>query len=293
METGVYVRSIVIGFWIFSGCVTIHRVIAVPPVRKQLAKTAGQANKLFRGIHEGRLQRQRLLGKLYAEGASRAQAPYKTLQNHLSALAKVTREVKASHDLLQRHRQVFLSVTKGRKRIRSDNPRYAKVHGLVDQVKAELAILQGLAKKAKAQAAKFDRLAKKNRIGEIDAAKLSAQLQKQIRQTRTEMTQFNSTLKQARQMMRQGAGSMTKDPRASRQKLLSQMRLKVANIEEAVSAVETLVARFEIERRKRTRLVVGPGMVAYDVLKQVESAHQSLRKEGAELQKLTQRFRVQ
>jgi hypothetical protein len=34
-------------------------------------------------------------------------------------------------------------------------------------------------------------------------------------------------------------------------------------------------------------------MVAYDVLKQVESAHQSLRKEGAELQKLTQRFRVQ
>jgi len=86
---------------------------------------------------------------------------------------------------------------------------------------------------------------------------------------------------------------MTKDTRASRQKLLSQMRLKVANIEEAVSAVETLVARFEIERRKRTRLVVGPGMVAYDVLKQVESAHQSLRKEGAELQKLTQRFRVQ
>ena len=73
---------------------------------------------------------------------------------------------------------------------------------------------------------------------------------------------------------------MTKDTRASRQKLLSQMRLKVANIEEAVSAVETLVARFEIERRKRTRLVVGPGMVAYDVLKQVESAHQSLRKEG-------------
>ena len=64
------VRFMTVGLLGLTACVTIHRVMAVPPVRSQLAKTAGEANKLFRQVHEGRLQRQRLLSKLYAEAVS-------------------------------------------------------------------------------------------------------------------------------------------------------------------------------------------------------------------------------
>lgn len=286
-------RSLVLVILGLTACVTIHRVMSVPPVRKQLAKSAGQANKLFRGVQEGRLQRQRMLTKLYAEGANRKTEPYRGLQGHLSELAKVTREVKGSHDQLQRHRQDFLALTKGRKRLRSDGHRYGRAHALIDKVKAELKVLEGLGQKAKARAKKFDGLAKKSRIAEVDAAKLSAQLKKQVRKTRAEMARFNGSLKKARRMMRQGAGRMSKDTRASRQKLLSQMRIKVASIEVQVAKIEGLVKRFEIERRKRPRLLVGPGMAAYDVLDEVTKVYGQLRRDGTELQKLTQRFRAQ
>lgn len=274
-------------------CVTIQRVMSVPPVRKNLAKSAGQANKLFRGIQEGRLQRQRVLTKLYTEGANRQVPPYQELAQHLSELSKLTRTVKGSHDQIQRHRQRFLGLTKGRKKLRSDRPEYAHAHQVIKAVKAELKTLEGLAKQAKARVKQFDQLARKNRIGEIDAVRLSRQLQKQLRKTRAETARFSDSLKKARQSMRQGAGGMTKDTRASRQKLLSQMRLKVANIEERVSHIEGLVKRFEVERRKRPKLIVGPGMAAYDVLHQVEKAQRQLQGDGADLKKLTQRFRAQ
>ncbi|MBM65648.1 MAG: hypothetical protein CMH55_05365 [Myxococcales bacterium] len=286
-------RLLVVVLLGLSACVTIHRVMTVPPVRKQLAKSAGQANKLFRGVQEGRLQRQRVLTRLYAEGANRQEEPYRGLQAHLSELAKVTRTVKGSHDKIQRHRQDFLALTKGRKRLRSDGHRYTQAHALIDKVKGELKTLQGLSNQARAQAKQFDRLAKKSRIKEVDATKLSAQLKKQTRKTRAEMTRFNGSLKKARGMMRQAGGRMSKDTRASRQKLLSQMRIKLANIEVQVAKIEGLAERFEIERRKRSKLLVGPGMVAFDVLDEVTAAGRLLRKEGAELQKLLQRFRAQ
>lgn len=286
-------RAALILTFALSGCITIHRVTAVPPLRKNLAKLAGQSNKLMRSIQDGRRQRQKVLTRLGAEGVNLSQSPYPELQKSLGELAAAARKVKQAHDRIQKKRKNILGLTRGKKRIRDDHPAYAKVRTLYKSVGEEVEVLQGLAKGAKGKASAFDRLVKKHRIGEVNAATLSAKLSKQLKQSRTQLRSFRGDLAKARKIMGQKGQRMSPNARASRQKILSQMRLKLAQIDEILSQTEALAKRFEVERRKRPKFLVGPGMVAYDVLRQVMAANKALNREGKELRKLTQRFRVQ
>ena len=111
------------------------------------------------------------------------------MQNHLSALAKVTREVKASHDLLQRHRRgIFIGDEAAVSAFAATTLATQKSSWTRRSSQSRTRDPSGTGEESEGSGYQFDRLAKKNQIGEIDAAKLSAQLQKQIRQTRTEMT---------------------------------------------------------------------------------------------------------
>ena len=251
---------------------TIVRYHEVKPMRQSFNETASAANKTLDKVRGDLRQKRVILHSLKKQGANMTQAPYPELNSLLTPLQKQARHGDGKGQGLLNICQQFNSIAKGKQKIDSKSPDYARVDDLKDQAKALMSELEDIVDQYQEGARNFESVMKKYRVSQIDVTKTKSQLKSFLRKLDATISLVRSRGSKAQ------AFSLGKNQKAYRQ-----ISAKLALIERERVAVSKIFERFNKAAATQEKLWVGPGVLAFKVMTSAERRADNIEKIGDEI----------
>ena len=278
----------VLAFSLISGC-TVRFTTKVSDMQRSLDQFSAQTSKMVRSVDGARKQRQRILSDLKAQGADMASKPYPKLRQALRATADTRRVIQIKHRELKQLRKRFARLSRGKRKLYSDRPEWAKAKTIRNRLKPLHAELTALVKQAQNSFKTFDKTARKAKLGSMDVSQLASQIKTKINKLNQKLRSARSQVKKARSQL-SSAATLTPNGRAIRTRALEEMTAAHKQIEDLVRALEKSTRQFEKVRAGRKKIVVGPGLLVHDLLPRMQKTAGKIKTEIAKMNAAAARF---
>jgi DNA repair exonuclease SbcCD ATPase subunit len=268
---------LIVAIGLSSAC-SFHYTMRVGPMQRNLDQAAGQTHKLMRNVDQARKERQRMISDLMAQGAKASMAPYPELRTLLRSSADIRRKLQRKSVELQKLRKRFAKLSRGHKKLRSDRPKWKAAQRIRDRLKPLHSEIQSLANKAQATLKQFDALARKNKLGRMKVGQLAAKASKQLKALDKSLRAARQQVNKAKSKLRDVGPRLSTEGRQVRHQALQDMTKQHRIVENLMRKMTKSLRRFEKLRAGRKEMMVGPGLLAHQLLP-------SLKKTSAEINK--------
>lgn len=254
---------------------TFVRYYEVKPMAQNFNKTAAAANDILKKVRADIKQKRMALHSLKKQGANMKSAPYAELNNLLNPLQAHARQGEVKAKELHSLKTKFRSLAKGKKKITSKSPAYARVDKLKDRAQALMPELEKIVKAYGQDAKKFEAAAIRGRVGELDVMK-----------TRSDLNNFLKKLDANISLVRSRGSKVQAAALGKQQNTYKQITLKLALIEQERAAVAKLIGRFNQVAGNQKTLWIGPGLLSFNIMSQGEAQAAKIQKIGSEISAL-------
>jgi len=254
---------------------TIVRYYEVKPMAQSFDKTAGDTHNILKQVRTDLKKKRVILYSLKKQGAKMESTPYVELNALLGPLQKHGKQCEGKAKELQGLRTKFRALAKGKKKITSKSPDYARVDKLRARAESLMPDLEKTVKAYKKDAKIFESLMSKGRIGELDVIK-----------TRTELRNFLKKLDANISLVRSRGAKIQAAALGKHQNTYNQITVKLALIEQERVAVSKLIERFNKKAGTQKKLWIGPGLVTFDIMTTGEAQARKIQKIGSEISAL-------
>lgn len=268
---------LIVAIGLSSGC-SFHYTMRVAPMQRNLDRAAGQTHKLLRDVDQARKERQRVISDLMAQGAKAGLPPYPELRTLLRSNADIRRKLQRKSVELQRLRKRFAKLSRGHKKLRSDRPQWKGAKRIRERIKPLHSEIQKLVNKAQKALKQFDALARRNKLGRMQVGQLAVKASKQLKLLDKQLRKARQQVKQAKSMLRERGAQLSSEGRQTRHRALQEMTKQHRIVEDLMRDMTKNLRRFEKLRAGRKEMMVGPGLLAHQLLPELKKTSSEINK---------------